>query len=110
MKILIGGMYMKLLQDMYKDNYFPNYLVDKIKGEIDKLIKFCEKGNYNLEGIQDELDKRILAINDLEEEFNENGSELETVARESIADTIYLVLKKYKINIDIETAIRKRNW
>ncbi|WFD09727.1 DUF5713 family protein [Tepidibacter hydrothermalis] len=101
---------MKLLQDMYNDNYFPNNLVDKIKDEIEKVIKFIENGNSTLEELQNKLDEMTVAINDLEEEFEENGSELETVARESIADTVYLVLKKYKVDIDIETAIRKRNW
>jgi hypothetical protein len=46
-----------------------------------------------------------IKINDLQTEFDENDSEIETVARESIAATIEYILKYFNVNIDIETAI-----
>lgn len=33
-----------LLYDIYKDNYFPNFLVDKIKILIENIIDFLETG------------------------------------------------------------------
>ncbi|MGL5353969.1 MAG: DUF5713 family protein [Clostridium sp.] len=50
----------------------------------------------------------IVCINYLEEEFNESDSEIETVARESIADTVEYILKCFEI--DIETAIQEHEW
>ncbi len=100
----------KYLEDMYKDEYFPNFLVDKVKYEIKKVVKFIESGEYTTGQIQSELDKMTIAINKLEEEFNENDSEIETTARESIGQTVEDILSYFKIDIDIETAIRKRNW
>lgn len=101
---------MHRLDMMYKDDYFPNYLVDKIKVEIEKVEEFLKAGNKDIKKIQVELDKMTEAINDIDEELNEAGSEIETMAREDIADSVYLLLKEYQIDIDIETAIRNRYW
>ena len=52
----------------------------------------------------------MLAINDLQEEFDENESEIETVARDCIGVTIDYILKWFDIPIDMEEAIRERDW
>ena len=53
----------KLLDEMYKDGYYPDFLVDKIKDEIQKLIDLLETGEADTEVVQEELDKAVLAIN-----------------------------------------------
>ena len=50
------------------------------------------------------------AINDLQEEFEENDSDLETGARDSIGETVEYILKWFDIDIDVEDAIRVRDW
>ena len=42
--------------------------------------------------------------------WEENDSEIETVARDSLGITVGYVLDWYGIEIDIETAIRERDW
>lgn len=42
--------------------------------------------------------------------LEENDSELETVARESIATSVEYVLSWFGIDIDIEDAIGERDW
>lgn len=98
------------LQDMYNDSYYPTFLVDRVKEQIQKMVQFLESGSYSNEMIQDELDKMTIAINDLEEEFDEHDSEIETVARDSIGTTVEAILQAFKVDIDIETAIRERVW
>ena len=44
------------------------------------------------------------------EEFDENDSEIETVARECIAATVAYILEWFNIPIDTEEAIRERDW
>lgn len=100
----------KLLDEMYLDEYYPNFLVDKVKDEIQKVIRLLENGEQNIEAIQEKLDESVCAINDLQEEFDENDSEIETVARDCIGVTIEYVLKWFNIPIDIEEAIRERDW
>ena len=100
----------KLLDDMYQDGYFPDFLVDKVKELIQNVITFLESGESDLEKIQNKFDEMTLAINDLEEEFEENDSELETAARESIGETVEYILKWFDIAIDVEDAIGERDW
>jgi len=74
----------KLLDEMYQDDYYPVFLVDKVKDELQKVIDL--------------------------EEFDENDSEIETVARECIAATVAYILEWFGIPIDTEEAIRERDW
>ena len=100
----------KLLDEMYQDDYYPAFLVDKVKDEIQKVIGLLESGETDTEVVQEKLDEVVLAINDLQEEFDENESEIETVARDCIGVTIDYILKWFDIPIDMEEAIRERDW
>lgn len=100
----------KLLAEMYRDGYFPDFLVDKVRALIQNVIGFLETGERDLCKIQKKFDEMTLAINDLEEEFEENDSELETVARDSIAVTVMYILKWFDIDIDAEDALGARDW
>ena len=71
----------KLLDEMYQDDYYPAFLVDKVKDELQKVIDLLESGETDTEVIQETLDEAVCGINDLQEEFDENDSEIETVAR-----------------------------
>lgn len=99
-----------LLEDMVNDDYYPKFLVDKVKDLIIPVIDLLENGEENKIVIQKALDTMTLAINDLQEEFDEHDSELETVARDSIATTIDDILEYFDIDIDIETALAEREW
>lgn len=100
----------KLLKEMYQDEYFPDFLVDKVKAELQKVIDLLESGETNTEIIQKKLDEAVCAINDLQDEFDENDSEIETVARDCIGESVGYILKWFAIPIDIEEAIRERDW
>ncbi|MBD5113377.1 MAG: hypothetical protein HDT42_12725 [Ruminococcaceae bacterium] len=100
----------RLLAEMYRDGYFPDFLVDKVKALIQNVIDFLETGERDLNKIQKKFDEMTLAINDLEEEFDDNDSELETVARDSIAVSVMYILKWFDIDIDIEDALGARDW
>lgn len=98
------------LYEMYDDEYFPDFLVDKIKAELDKVEAVLAGGEKDTAIIQQHFDTMTRAINDLENEFEENDSELETVARESIGEAVDYLLQKYRIAIDLEEALREREW
>lgn len=98
------------LYEMYDDEYFPDFLVDKIKAELDKIEAVLAGGEKNTAIIQQHFDTMTRAINDLEAEFDENDSEIETVARESIGEAVDYLLQKYRIAIDLEEALREREW
>lgn len=99
-----------LLEDMVNDDYYPKFLVGKVKDLIVQVIHLLENGEKDKAVIQGALDTMTLAINDLQEEFYEHDSELETVARDSIATTIGDILEYFDIDIDLETALAERDW
>ena len=99
-----------LLKDMYGDDYFPDFLVDKVKDIILNVITYIETGEKDIIKIQEKLDEMTIAINDLQDEFDENDSEIETAARDSIGISVEYVLQWFGIDIDIEEAIRERDW
>lgn len=100
----------EFLPEMYADEYFPNFLVDKVKEAISDAVSFIENGNHSKEEIQGAFDTMTIAINQLQEEFEDNDSEIETGARESIGETVDRIIKFFDIDIDIEEAIRERDW
>lgn len=100
----------KLLDEMYQDKYYPDFLVDKVGNELKKVIDLLENGETDTGAVQEKLDEVVCAINDLQEEFDENDSEIETVARDCIGTAVAYILEWFGIPIDIEEAIRERDW
>jgi hypothetical protein len=98
------------LKEMYQDSYFPKELVDKLREIISRIVVFLEGGQHTSDEIQGVLDEMTNRINALQEEFEEKDSEIETVARDSIGLTVENILKYFGIDIDIEEAIRERDW
>ena len=98
------------LVDMYEDEYYPKFLVDKIKILIMGGVQLLESGEKDIEKIQKKFDELTIGINKLEEEFDENDSEIETVARESIGQTLRDIIEHFNLNIDDETLMRERDW
>ena len=39
----------KLLDEMYQDDYYPAFLVDKVKDELQKVIDLLESGETDTE-------------------------------------------------------------
>lgn len=100
----------KLLNEMYQDDYYPAFLVDKVKAQLQKVIDLLESGETDIGVVQETLDEAVCGINNLQDEFYENDSEIETVARDCIGVTVAYILEWFDIPIDIEEAIREREW
>ncbi len=100
----------RYLAGMYEDDYFPDFLVEKIEMAIIEVAEFLEKGQYTDEVIQNKLDEMTVKINKIQEEFWAHDSEIETFAREEIADSVDHLLDQHKIQIDLEDALRNRDW
>lgn len=100
------------LAGMYADDYFPDFLVDECK-QI--LIKLCEAIEHHKPADTGALftltHAAVESINRLEAEFEENSSELETGAREALADDFGTILEAYGfVDADLEDAISNRDW
>jgi hypothetical protein len=102
----------KLLNGMYRDGYFPDFLVDKVR---DVIIEACREIEAENPKAHEELYaitcRATEKINDLQREFEENQSEIETVARDDIAVTFGYVAKTYGFpDADLEELVATRDW
>jgi len=95
---------------MYKSDYYPRHVVDRLRDILKELVSFLESGEHTTTQVQDELDRVTRKINELQAVFKKEGSEIETVAREVIVRNIEDILRAYEIDIDTEEAIRAREW
>jgi hypothetical protein len=101
----------QFLNDMYENGYFPNFLVDKGKTI---LINLCYKIEdvqpSNLEDLYELTNQSAGEFNELQEEFADNESEIETVARDCIAVDFEKIANIYGFDADIKTLTASRDW
>ena len=100
------------LSEMYKDQYFPDNLVNKGKAI---LVNLCSQIEENQPKDLDELYKLTHSATDkfngLQEEFEENDSEIETVARDCIGLDFEFIATSYGFeDADVEELIATRDW
>ncbi len=99
------------LPSMYSDPYFPNDCVDKVKEVLIALCRRIEANNdLDLEGLYRLTHASTEDINDLETCFAEQDSEIETAAREAIADAFATIANAYEFEADVEELIATRTW
>ncbi|MCR9116120.1 MAG: DUF5713 family protein [bacterium] len=102
----------QFLAGMYRDGYFPDFLVDKGKAI---LIGLCEQIESqkpsSLEALYVLTHAATKAFNDLQEEFEDNESEIETAARDCIGMDFAFIAKAYGFDdADGEELIATRDW
>jgi hypothetical protein len=102
----------KFLSGMYVDNYFPNQIVDEGVTILERLCQSIEREQpESLEGLYVLTHSATEEFNDLAEKFEEAESEIETVAREVIAEDFEVIAKAYGFaDADIEELIAPRDW
>lgn len=100
------------LREMYDDDYFPDFLVDKIKKILlDVCFEIENKKPVSDHDLFLITHQSVEIINDLQDEFDENDSELETAAREAIGADFEFIVSTYGFNeVDIEDVIAPRDW
>ncbi|MFD7865656.1 DUF5713 family protein [Streptomyces sp. NPDC057682] len=97
---------------LYEDDYFPDHLLDKGRAILVRLCERIEAENpaglpelYALSAVATE------EFNALDEELQEAGSEIETVAREEIAEDFWRIAQAYGFtDVDVEELIAPRDW
>ena len=102
----------KLLAEMYSDAYFPDFLVDKGKAILVGLCEQIESSKpADLAALYKLTHAATEAFNDLQEEFDANDSEIETVARDCIGMDFEHRAKAYGFaDADVEKLISPRDW
>ena len=101
----------QFLREMQEDNYFPPALVEKGRRILVKLCEEIEsRSPQTLEALYALTHAASDEFNALAEEFEENGSEIETAARENIGADFSYIAKAYGFDADVEELIATREW
>ncbi|WP_416980137.1 DUF5713 family protein [Streptomyces sp. T028] len=100
------------LKALYRDDYYPDPVVDRGR---DILLRLCERVETERPADLDALYVLTQAateeFNALQDAFWEAGSEIETVAREEIAEDFWFIARAYGFtDADIEELIATRDW
>ncbi|WP_030315097.1 DUF5713 family protein [Streptomyces flavochromogenes] len=100
------------LRQLYADAYFPDHVVDKGRAI---LLRLCERIEAerpaDLAALYGLTQAATDEFNLLEAEFEAAGSEIETVAREVIAEDFWCVASAYGFaDADVEELIATRDW
>src|SRR4051812_40357444 len=93
------------LAEMFKDSYFPKELVEKGKQVLLELCARIEREQpKEAPAIYALTEQATERFNVLAVEFEAHDSEIETAARECIAEDFGFILKTYGFEVDLETA------
>ncbi|MDF2710046.1 MAG: hypothetical protein K0R62_5698 [Nonomuraea muscovyensis] len=100
------------LQALYDDDFYPDQVVDQGRAV---LLRLCERIEADrpadLAALYALTEAATEEFNDLEAAFEAAGSEIETVAREVIADDFWFVASAYGFaEADAEELIAAREW
>jgi hypothetical protein len=98
------------LRAMLADTYFPKHLVGKGQDLLRQLAERIERAAPEGEAVYELTQATAEAFNELQDEFFEAGSEIETAAREAIGGDVAFILEAYGYDVDIEEAIENRDW
>ena len=102
----------RFLSGMYGDPYFPNELVDQGAAVLGRLCERIEAERpVDVEALYVLTRAATEEFNALQAAFEAAGSELETVAREAIAEDFWFIAKAYGFtDANVEKLIGSRDW
>ncbi|MBQ1090022.1 DUF5713 family protein [Streptomyces sp. B93] len=100
------------LKPLYDDDYFPDQVLDRCRAV---LLRLCERIETDrpadLAALYALTHAATREFNDLEAAFEAAGSEIETVAREEIAEEFGFIADAYGFtDADVEELIAPREW
>ncbi|CAM5550939.1 hypothetical protein SATRM34S_04534 [Streptomyces atroolivaceus] len=100
------------LRGLYRDGYYPGHVVDRGRAV---LVRLCERIEAerpaDLTALYGLTHAATEEFNALQADFEAAGSEIETVAREEIAEDFWAVAMAYGFtDADVEELIAPRDW
>lgn len=99
------------LDEMFKDDYFPNAQVEKGKAILVRLCEEIERQKpVNPTALYVLTHAATEEFNVLAVEFEEHNSEIETGARDCIATDFAEIAEAYGFKADIEELTATREW
>ena len=99
-----------LLEELYEDSFYPDFLIDKIKYLLEDFINFVEQKPKNMADVGDKIYDLIQNANSLQYEFLDNDSEYDNIARECLIRKLEYIIQWFHLPINLEEALAEREW
>lgn len=99
-----------LLEELYEDSFYPDFLIDKIKYLLEDFINFVEQKPKNMADVGDKIYDLIQNANSLQYEFLDNDSEYDNIARECLIRNLEDIIQWFHLPINLEEALAEREW
>lgn len=99
-----------LLEELYEDSFYPDFLIDKIKYLLEDFINFVEQKPKNMADVGDKIYDLIQNANSLQYEFLDNDSEYDNIARECLIRILEYIIQWFHLPINLEEALAEREW
>lgn len=99
-----------LLEQLYEDSFYPDFLVDKLKYLLEDFINYLETNPQNQAEIEDKIYELIMNVNNFQYEFLDNDSEFDNLARECFVRDLEYILHWFHLSIDVEKVRATREW
>ena len=99
-----------LLEELYEDSFYPDFLIDKIKYLLEDFINFVEQKPKNMADVGDKIYDLIQNANSLQYEFLDNDSEYDNIARECLIRKLEYINQWFHLPINLEEALAEREW
>lgn len=99
-----------LLEELYEDSFYPDFLIDKIKYLLEDFINFVEQKPKNMADVGDKIYDLIQNANSLQYEFLDNDSEYDNIARECLIRNLESIIQWFHLPINLEEALAEREW
>lgn len=99
-----------LLEELYEDSFYPDFLIDKIKYLLEDFINFVEQKPKNMADVGDKIYDLIQNANSLQYEILDNDSEYDNIAREYLIRNLEYIIQWFHLPINLEEALAEREW
>ena len=101
-----------LLEELYEDSFYPDFLIDKIKYLLEDFINFVEQKSKKLWQmlVIKFYDLNFKIANSLQYEFLDNDSEYDNIARECLIRNLEYIIQWFHLPINLEEALAEREW
>lgn len=99
-----------LLEELYEDSFYPDFLIDKIKYLLEDFITYLAQQPTDLIEIGDKIYELVRSANSLQEEFLDNDSEYDNIARECLIQDLEYIIQWFHLPLNLEEVLAEREW
>lgn len=99
-----------LLEQLYEDSFYPQYMLDKIKLMLLDFIFYIEENPTGITDVGNKIFELVEEVKSMQDEFIAEESEFDALAKETLLRDIEYIIKWYHLPVNLEKELTKREW